>query len=287
MCAGRRAVEPRRGSRTGGGAPDDRRDRSRALSAARQPRPGASRDVPGLERPEGASALRRRCRRFGRPHRIADRGPAPAVTLAVSGDSRRVPRDGRLADSRLPRSSDRRLRRSTRFDRRAPGRPESLRDHLSQHLRRRHAVLRAGHAGRWSHAIWLRLYAPEPVADAPGPPAGRLSVRSARRDGSVGGADGVCGAGPHSRSARRVLFLFTPRAFFVLEQGWIEPFVICGLCAVVFCAVRRPKALPYAVVLFLSTKQYLLFALPAILLLLPRPWPSAQGRCCAPGRRRS
>jgi hypothetical protein len=73
-----------------------------------------------------------------------------------------------------------------------------------------------------------------------------------------------------------VLFLFTPRAFFVLEQGWIEPFVICGLCAVVFCAVRRPKALPYAVVLFLSTKQYLLFALPALLLLLPRPWPSAK-----------
>ena len=42
----------------------------------------------------------------------------------------------------------------------------------------------------------------------------------------------VCGV------AAAALLLFTPRGFFVLEAGWIEPFVILGLAADVFFACR-------------------------------------------------
>lgn len=69
------------------------------------------------------------------------------------------------------------------------------------------------------------------------------------------------------------LWLFTPRAFFVIEQGWTEPFVVLGLAAVVFVACRAPRAVPYLLGLFLAVKQYLVFAVPAAVLLLPRPLP--------------
>lgn len=74
-------------------------------------------------------------------------------------------------------------------------------------------------------------------------------------------------------------FLFTPRVFFVLEQGWTEPFVVLLLSAVVFCACRAPRLLAYALGLFLVVKQYLVFAAPAGLLLFPKPfrWRNVQG----------
>ena len=70
-----------------------------------------------------------------------------------------------------------------------------------------------------------------------------------------------------------VLLLFTPRAFFVLGRAWSEPLVVCLLAATVFCACRdyRGWLLPLALGLFLASKQYLLFAVPAAFLLLPRP----------------
>lgn len=67
------------------------------------------------------------------------------------------------------------------------------------------------------------------------------------------------------------LLLFTPRAFFILGRGWTEPFVVLGLAATIWCACRRPRWLPVALGLFLATKQYLVFAAPAILLLSGRP----------------
>lgn len=71
-----------------------------------------------------------------------------------------------------------------------------------------------------------------------------------------------------------MLLLFTPRAFFILGRGWTEPFVVCMLAATVFCACRRSRALPVALGLLLAMKQYLVFALPAVPLLVPPP----QGR---------
>ena len=67
------------------------------------------------------------------------------------------------------------------------------------------------------------------------------------------------------------LFLFTPRGFFVLEQGWSEPFVVLLLSAAVFCAVRSPRLLASALGLMYVTKQYMVLAFPTLLLLLPRP----------------
>jgi hypothetical protein len=69
-----------------------------------------------------------------------------------------------------------------------------------------------------------------------------------------------------------VLLLFTPRAFFILGRGWTEPFVVCMLALTVFCACRGMRVLPAALGLLLATKQYMVFALPAALLLVPRPW---------------
>ena len=68
-----------------------------------------------------------------------------------------------------------------------------------------------------------------------------------------------------------VLLLFTPRAFFILGRGWTEPFVVCLLAATVFCACRGLRVLPIVLGLFLASKQYLIFAIPAIYLLVPPP----------------
>lgn len=64
------------------------------------------------------------------------------------------------------------------------------------------------------------------------------------------------------------LYLFTPRSLFVLEQSWTEPFLVLLLTAVVFCAVRWPRALPYALGAFFAVKQHSVLALPVSLLLL-------------------
>lgn len=66
------------------------------------------------------------------------------------------------------------------------------------------------------------------------------------------------------------LFLFSPRTFFVLEQGWTEPLVMGLLALVALVAVKRPRWLPYAVGLLLAVKQYTVFMVPLALLLLPR-----------------
>ncbi len=67
------------------------------------------------------------------------------------------------------------------------------------------------------------------------------------------------------------IFLFTPRVFFMLEQAWTEPFVTLLLAATVFSACRIPKTLPLVLGLLFVVKQYLLFAGPAIVLLVSRP----------------
>jgi len=77
-----------------------------------------------------------------------------------------------------------------------------------------------------------------------------------------------------TRAARLVaiLFLFTPRVFFVLEQGWTEPFVVLLLAVTVFCALNAERWTPLAVGGLIAVKQYLVFGIPLSLLLVPRPW---------------
>jgi hypothetical protein len=66
------------------------------------------------------------------------------------------------------------------------------------------------------------------------------------------------------------MYLFHPRAFFVVEQAWTDPQVVFSLAAVVFVATRFRKALPVVFGLFLVTKQYLFFGVPAAVLLFPQ-----------------
>jgi len=68
------------------------------------------------------------------------------------------------------------------------------------------------------------------------------------------------------------LFLFTPRIFFVLEQGWTDPLVLVLLAATVFAASRAPKHVALLFGLFLASKQYTFLAVPALALLMPRPF---------------
>ncbi|HVE82739.1 MAG TPA: hypothetical protein VND93_07815 [Myxococcales bacterium] len=68
------------------------------------------------------------------------------------------------------------------------------------------------------------------------------------------------------------LLLFTPRAFFILENAWVEPLCTLLLVATAWCAARRrPGLLPWALGLLLASKQYLVLAVPLCALLLPGP----------------
>lgn len=65
-----------------------------------------------------------------------------------------------------------------------------------------------------------------------------------------------------------VLLLFSPRSFMLIELAWTEPFVILLLALTIYCAVRFPRAMPYALGLLLAGKQYLVFAVPLVALLV-------------------
>ena len=67
------------------------------------------------------------------------------------------------------------------------------------------------------------------------------------------------------------LYLTTPRIFFVLELSWTEPFLVLGVAAVIFAACRDSRLVPWLFGALIALKQYLVFALPAAVLLVERP----------------
>jgi hypothetical protein len=70
--------------------------------------------------------------------------------------------------------------------------------------------------------------------------------------------------------AAALLFLFTPRGFFVLEQGWTEPVLLFGIAVSLFAASRRVLwLLPIGLGIVACAKQYSILAAPAALLLKP------------------
>jgi hypothetical protein len=77
-------------------------------------------------------------------------------------------------------------------------------------------------------------------------------------------------SGRRNATLAATLFLFTPRGFFVLEQSWTEPYLVCLLAAVALCARRKWLATPWLTGLLLVAKQYT-FLLSPLLWLLPRP----------------
>jgi hypothetical protein len=70
-------------------------------------------------------------------------------------------------------------------------------------------------------------------------------------------------------TAAAALFLSTPRGFFVLEAGWTEPLLVVLLAAVIFFACRDPRWTFLAAAMLLISKQYLIFALPLLIVLMP------------------
>jgi hypothetical protein len=68
------------------------------------------------------------------------------------------------------------------------------------------------------------------------------------------------------------LLLLSPRGFFVVEQGWTDPYVLALGCAVVLCAIRFRRALPWVLGAFFAVKQYAVLAAPLLLLVEKRPW---------------
>jgi hypothetical protein len=62
-----------------------------------------------------------------------------------------------------------------------------------------------------------------------------------------------------------LLFLFTPRVFYVLEQDWSEATSVFLLGVFVFCRCRFPAIAPWITGLLLTAKQYMIFTTPALL----------------------
>jgi hypothetical protein len=69
-----------------------------------------------------------------------------------------------------------------------------------------------------------------------------------------------------------LLFLSTPRIFFVLEQSWTEPFLVLLLTACVVTARRKPRLLPLTLGLLFALKQYTVLIVPLVPLLFGRPF---------------
>lgn len=66
------------------------------------------------------------------------------------------------------------------------------------------------------------------------------------------------------------IFLFTPRVFFVLEQGWTEPMVVLLLAATVACATQARRWTFAALGALLAVKQYLVLGAPLVVMLVQR-----------------
>jgi uncharacterized membrane protein len=69
------------------------------------------------------------------------------------------------------------------------------------------------------------------------------------------------------------LVLFTPRTFYMIEEGWTEPFIIVFLAATLYCAARgHTRLVPVFLGLFLASKQHMVLAIPAAALLVGTPF---------------
>jgi uncharacterized membrane protein len=95
---------------------------------------------------------------------------------------------------------------------------------------------------------------------------------------AAAGLIACCGSGSLPALAAALLLL-TPREFFVLDFGWSEPAVLLCLAFLAFCSRVRPRWTPWAAGLAMVSKQDMILAVPALILLMPRPlgWkPAAQ-----------
>jgi len=88
---------------------------------------------------------------------------------------------------------------------------------------------------------------------------------------TLGGAAIACARPGRVAPLAAALLLFSPRFGLLLQMSWTEPFTILFLGTTVLCALRAPRLLPLSLGLLLASKQYLVFAAPAVFLLAPEP----------------
>ncbi len=75
------------------------------------------------------------------------------------------------------------------------------------------------------------------------------------------------------------LFLLTPRVFYVVWSAWTDPLALLNFSLLIFCACRWRKGVPWALGLFLCSKQTAILAVPLLPLLLDGPdmWRELRG----------
>ena len=85
------------------------------------------------------------------------------------------------------------------------------------------------------------------------------------------------------RTARlaALLFLSTPRQYFVLEHGWTEPLFLSGFAALLLLATRRPRWIAVVVGALLALKQFAVLLLPLLHLLVGEVRPRRSVRVLA------
>jgi hypothetical protein len=67
------------------------------------------------------------------------------------------------------------------------------------------------------------------------------------------------------------MLLLMSRAIYVLDLAWTEPLLVLTFSFFMFCLCRWPKAVPYALGLYFSTKQYAILTLPLLPLVVEGP----------------
>lgn len=65
-----------------------------------------------------------------------------------------------------------------------------------------------------------------------------------------------------------LLVLLNPRAFFILEAGWTDPYVLMLLAGTVLLAVRQSPLLPVGLGVLIAIKQHMVIALPLAVVAL-------------------
>jgi hypothetical protein len=67
------------------------------------------------------------------------------------------------------------------------------------------------------------------------------------------------------------MLLLMPRSIYVLDLAWTESLLVLTFSFFMFCLCRWPKAMPYALGLYFSTKQYTILTLPLLPLIVEGP----------------
>ena len=75
-----------------------------------------------------------------------------------------------------------------------------------------------------------------------------------------------------SSTLAALLLLLSPAVPTMILNGWNDSFLVLFVALAWFCQCRKPAAVPFVIGLLFATKQYLIVAVPLVLLLIEKPW---------------